>query len=585
MKHFLYILTIIAAAVSCDDPNEGTLFVQPSDVNADITVADVLSQNPEKYSSWVEMLRYTNFYNALKDASAVATTFCPNNEAMRKFLDARGVQTVEELPLDYAKNVVRTHILTVKKKVEELDTAATRRETLQEPTLFENYLSFSYGYTITDVDDNERTDQIHCPDSIFINNQARLNKLAVDTCSNGFIYTMADVITPLTENILERLELYGDYKIFTEAIRSCPEAMRIATLVKDTTIMQDGSASVTNYRNTCLAVPDEVYQREGISSLDQLRQWVQTHGGTADTAQGDALTQYVLYHFLPIQYETAALFRFNSDDETLIYDTRNTGTSLITNKIDGRYTLNKEVHLLRSDIPAANGKIHKIDGIMPLYSPDPVLIRWDFMNYPDIISEVNSYGAAHAIGDLFTTPLASSEEKLELTPFADEGKITSFTYKAEATKSSTNTYGRVQFRKDAWKSAAEAASPKYDTYMNNYMVLNLGMGGWVQFQTPTVIGGRYKIVLHYITDRTNSNSFRATGSNVMFSLDGKQSLIALHKGQKRNEEGAVQATLWGAVDLPLSASHTFRITFKDSKAGTSGNYKVMLDYVEFVPLQ
>ena len=42
--------------------------------------------------------------------------------------------------------------------------------------LFGAYLTLKYGYTITDVDDADRTETVYTPDSIFINNQARLNQ-------------------------------------------------------------------------------------------------------------------------------------------------------------------------------------------------------------------------------------------------------------------------------------------------------------------------------------------------------------------------------------------------------------------------
>ena len=93
------IISIFAALtfVACDDPNEGSLFVQPTTVESEMTMTTLMEKSPETYSLWIELLKHANFYNAMKDANANATAFCPNNNAMQKFLRSRGVSSVQEL--------------------------------------------------------------------------------------------------------------------------------------------------------------------------------------------------------------------------------------------------------------------------------------------------------------------------------------------------------------------------------------------------------------------------------------------------------------------------------------------------------
>ncbi len=596
MKKIFIMLSIVLCAyggltVSCtDDPNEGELFVRLTNNKADMSVADVLSRQGDEYSLWVEMLKYADYYNALKDAKSTVTAFCPNNDAVRRFLADRGVESVSELSKDYARSVVQEHLIAnTLYQLSEIDTAAVYGESLRQQNLFGSYLSFGYGYTITDVDDAERTSTVYCPDSIFINNQAGLAAYAVDTCSNGFIYEMRDVIRPLAEDITERLELEGGYSLFCDAIRADKQADSICSLVRDTTIAKDGSTVVTHHHITCFAVPDEVFQQQGITSVDGLKSWLVSNSNGEETNGDVALNHYLLYHLLPIQHETNALFNFQSDDQTGIFDTFYSGQAFITNLADGQRVINKDIHIMRSDIQAVNGLIDKIDNVMPVYHPDPVTVRWDFLNSADIISAVNAWGAARGDGDVFYNALASSERKFDLSDdhrSGNYGTMTSFTYNATETSTNLNSYNAVGYVKERYMSSSRKTETPHGSYMNNYLVLNLGYAGWICFTTPTIVAGRYRVVLHYIKNTQTQLNLFASGTLTRFNLDDHQCFNYLYRGESRNTlYGAPQLTLWNEVDFDKSATHQFTITMMDIQAKTMRGYHLRLDYVEFIPIQ
>ena len=168
MKKALFIFTILLFSLaSCDDPNEGELFVQPAEDASEMSITDVLESQPETYSMWIEFMKYANFYNALKNTDK-ATIFCPNNKAVQEFLAKRGVNSVQELDLEYAKNVVRTHIINEKSLTDStINQAAKALTTIDNPTLFNSFLNLSYGYKITDVDDAEKNDVVYNTESIY----------------------------------------------------------------------------------------------------------------------------------------------------------------------------------------------------------------------------------------------------------------------------------------------------------------------------------------------------------------------------------------------------------------------------------
>lgn len=589
MKKIIFGLTILlATATGCEDPNEGSLFVTPTDVESEMSIIDVLEKSPEQYSSWIEMLKYADFYNALKDASSTSTTFCPTNEAMSKFLSDRGVSTVSELDGEYAREVVKAHIIEGTQVSETtIDEYAKDSTYITDMNLFGSYLWLSYGYSLTDVDDAERTNMIYVPDSIYINNQARLDKFTATVCANGNIYSMGDVIVPLAENIVERLELEDNYTIFAQAIRSDSFADSIASLVTDTTIAINGSQVITNHAFTCFAVPDEVYQAAGISDLASLKSYLVANSNGEETNGDVALTHYLQYHFLTREYNTTDLFNFQSDDETLIFNTAYSGQAIITNKIDGSYKLNKDISILRSDIEARNGKINKVNSVMPVYHPTPVTVRWDFLNSSDIINMVNTYGAANSLGNLFTAAMGSSERKIDLSEDYREGQLgtpTSFTYEANESAARTSNYRKVGYTKEKYVNANNKTQSNYGTYMENYLTLNLGYAGWIEFTTPSIIAGNYEVRLHYCKDAT-LNKFFSSGTMTRFDLDDNSTITYLYKGlEVRPLYEVVSTTLWTNMTFEGSTSHTFRVTKMDINAKTNTNYHLMLDYVEFIPI-
>ena len=96
---------------SCSDPNEGSLFMTPTTLEAEMSATDILERDADQYSLWIELLKHANYYNALKDGSARATVFCPTNQAMTSFLRQHGVDSVAQLTVGYAKSVARVHII------------------------------------------------------------------------------------------------------------------------------------------------------------------------------------------------------------------------------------------------------------------------------------------------------------------------------------------------------------------------------------------------------------------------------------------------------------------------------------------
>lgn len=595
MKRLLIFLILTTLFLSCSDPNEGSLFVTPTTEESEMAATDILERDADKYSLWIDLLKHANYYNALKDGSASVTVFCPNNEAMTRFMSQQGVNSVRELPVDYAKSVVRVHIINKKQYTDtQIDNFANqgrayveRGYELPDTTLLGTNLSVRYGFIETDVDDvNRHDDHVYAADSIFINNQAKLEKFTAITCANAVMFELDDVIHPLVETIMDRLEAEPQtYSIFAQAVRECGYDS-IASLVSSVSYTLTGTV-VTNHSFTCMAVPNSVYQAAGINDVAGLKSYLASH---SDNAADADLSNYIKYHFLPLSYTKDQLLAYESDDpeadaETRIYDTNFTGQAITISRSGGKDVINNVIPFIRTNILTRNGYIHRVGEVMPVFHPEPVRVVWDFLNQPDIISYVNGWGAANNLGNVFTSPIDATERNIDLSEDhfdGNYGTIASFTYQLNETKAPSRNYRRIGYRKDAVGTAADGS--QYGAYMSNFMILNLGFAGWIEFQTPTIIAGRYKVVLHYCKD-INHNAFINSGSLTRFELDDHSTMVYLYKGLTRLPRYQLaESTIIGAEEFEGSGSHKFKITLMDTEAKNNSNYHLSIDYLEFIPI-
>jgi len=130
--------------------------------------------------------------------------------------------------------------------------------------------------------------------------------------------------------------------------------------------------------------------------------------------------------------------------------------------------------------------------------------------------------------------------------------------------------------------------------MNNLMIINLGYAGTIQFQTPTIVKGKYKVVFYY-GGAAGLKGYYTGGSLTKINLDDYQRSLYMWKGlpakftevakqTNSNASGVASDVLWDAVQFDKSESHTFKVTLMDINAKTNANYRQMWDYVEFVPI-
>jgi len=544
---------------SCEDTYKDDVY-QIYDVYSTSTYLDTRS---EDFSMWIEILHYADLYNAVNHASQTFTLFVPDNSAVTAFYELKGISSVEELGEEYARQLVQFH--TINNEITQTEFLYGGK--LTTPTISGDYLSVSF--------DDSETDSGGL-NSVFLNKEARVTEFANET-TNGLVYVLNAVLTPLVETLYNRLEENSNYSVFKEAVELSGWETRLNTSY-DTVYSDMGSVSYLKKNFTLLVVSDDVFAQEGITNINGL---INHLGASSDyTNDTNALRKYVGYHLISQSQYAEDLFLFDSSDSTTIWDTQTENEVLSTNEVNGIFYLNyakstdSGFTLVegQTDILAKNGIIQELSGIMPVWSPDPVTLIWDLCDYDDVASIVNTFGAENDLGDTYQQ-FQSSEYQISL--LGDE--ITSYEWKRYSTSSSWSKLGYM-----VTKENSELSTNTYGAYLNDMLIVNLGYMGNVSMKSPTLLKGKYKVELYYACAGSLSD-FINGGSKCQFSFDNESREIYVYDGANASV-GIYSLTIFDEIEFDSMTNHDFKLVLLDSRATSHSSYRLQLDYVKFIPI-
>ena len=562
IKKYQIMCMALVLLFSCDDPYEDDTYQAYSDFPS----ASYLDTEPDAFSMWVEILHYADLYNAVNQASETYTLFVPDNAAVEKFYEMQGVTSVQELDKDYVKELVQYHTI----NAEVTQKSFLEGGKLTTPTVSGDYLSVSFDTSSDNGGD---------PSSIYINEEALVTEMAHET-TNGLVYRLDAVLTPLVETLYDRLEENSNYSIFRQAVAMSGWEKRLDTPY-DTIYSYLGSVSYLKRNFTLFTVPDDVYAQAGIADINGL---ISKLGASPDyTSVDNALHRYVGYHILSQSKYVEDLFPFDGEgDSTIIWSTQTANEVLSTNRIDGICYVNYSeeegsgAHLIDggTDIAAKNGIIQEVDHYMPVISPDPMTVIWDLCEYDDVASVINAYGAENDLGDCFQQ-YQTQEYKMSLMDDA----VTSYMWDANSSSSTGDWYPLGYL---LTKASSGSTVNTYGAYKNDMLIVNLGYLGWVSMNSPSILKGKYKVELYYACAGSLSD-FINGGSKCQFTLDGELSEVYVYDGAKASV-GIYTVTLFDEIEFDVTSEKTLKVLLMDSRATTHSSYRLQLDYVKFVPV-
>ena len=514
----------------------------------------------EGYGEYVKLLNYANMFNALNQSSSGTsfTAFVPNDDAMREFYRRRGVDSLEQLSKDYAKAFVLYH-------------------TVKDSILPESFVQKKSVQNLSGDVINIQIDSLHAGQAI-LNNEGRVVEMGL-SAYNGKIYVLSSAMTPLVETVYDRVVQGGRSNIMVEALQATGWARKL-DVVMDTTVNENREKVVTHYYFTLLNVPDAVFAKAGINSIDQLRAQLRNEDKEG-LSEDSLLNKYVGYHILTNQYTTDEMGAMTGAEATRIWSSSAanqvftvTYDSLATHDAD-RYVLNGTGVAAKfvpqeSNVLCKNGYVHELDGWLPVWEPEQTAVLWDLADYTEIknIVDPEFYQPAEP---------TASEQRFRVANAA------CFEYEMGEAGTKNRNYSDIDYV--TCRSNMKNA--------NNYdrIVFNLGYMGKVSMRTPTIVRGKYKVELTIIF-MTGNNFMRqqsdGNGGLLKMAFDEKEEYTVFTAPYTKVNSalpGVYTSTIYEEIEFPETASHNFSFIVLDPSASTNSNFSLQFDCVKFTPIE
>lgn len=518
-KFILYFMVSIAWwTSSCEDPNKNEEFK----VYTGQPIATWLDSRPE-YSDWVKLLQKVNLYNALNLITEY-TCFVADNDALAAYLKTHTAYvSVDEMSFEDADFLIRYHIIPGKTL-----TSSNLLLKIPVPTASGFYLTAGIEPEtgIRYIDNGEGRGR-----SVLIERDIRL--------LNGVVHKLDSLLQPITESVWDLVAGNPSYSIFGQSLKEC--GLEKWLDARENKIGEDAYVD----EKTLLVVSDEIFRENGIDDLGALKALYPGEG--TDTTSD--FYRYVMYHILNSSSGFAELTNFPEGKKAMnIYPCAPLTAISVVDSVN-RIWLNPHtghpVNIIdsRRDIPANNGYVHEINGLMPI--PEFIarhVVVWETTDSPEF-RIIPFYRSEKSTGDLAET----------------------FEIKA----------GSVQGIR--WESIPSSAAKVYYQSQNidngrflynDALVADLGKSGWIELSLPVLPRGKYNIY--------GVKSTSAGGGKFTVWIDNQTTALA--NGAIRDFGGGAAQPLFGDYNFTREETHTVR--FKMVEPGFW-----MLDRLIFVPVE
>ncbi len=427
----LFTAAIVLFSVRCRKEKPVEIFFQEEE----LLISDYLQEHQDEFSVLIRVLELTDL-KATLNAYGHYTFFAPDNQAFSDFCSEHGKSSVDEFDREYLITLVKYHLLDIS-----IESAYFSDGVIEDTTYSGDHLVVTFlegGLKSIMVNDAFITDR----------------DLHVE---NGVIHKIDKVLEPVVGSIVDRLLETPGFEIFSEALvlTGIADSLGIINIGLDEDVF-------IRSRFTLFVEPDEIYNNEGISTVNDLVAKYSDTGNPAD--RNDGLYQYMAYHVVPGLFYLNELDSFN-------YATL-APNMLINIRLEDRIYLNRHVNG-KDGLPAdqtitvvenesnrlaKNGTFHVIDRILEPCEPQPVYMIIDLTDYQGI-----------SIGQQYT------EKEVEHIP--------------GISSENTGIYFRNSILVDG-ETNIQTTSDKV---------------GWVvEFDLPPIMRGRYDIYFHFASYQSNT---------------------------------------------------------------------------------
>ncbi|WEK20152.1 MAG: fasciclin domain-containing protein [Candidatus Pedobacter colombiensis] len=518
-----------------------------------VNMTTYLKNNPANFSELSKILDISGTASFL-NAYGSYTLFAPTNDAIKAYLQDKGKAVVEDISAADWKNFVRFHLL-----ADSIPTARFTDGKLFDLTMFGQYLTTS----------SENTGGVT---RIRINRQANVVQPNISV-GNGLIHSIDHALTPASLSLAQTIEANPDYAIFTQALKA-------TGLYEKLNILPANNPVEKQKWLTVIPESDVTLKAAGINSYEQLKTKYSNTGNPKLVT--DSLHLFLDYHIL---YDA----KYLADIITASAHNTLAPLEVLTSKLSGQTVLMNDdtfngIHeqgfsLVRtkSDITATNGVVHEASAHFAIKLRFPFRVDFDVCAFPEMIKNTeyykkNSYEFTNTEAAALTEIKFSGNEKL-------------LTYRYGSAGTSNTSYNRdiliVPLAPAGNSSSSSRAS-------------------WVEFRTPLLIKGRYKVWIGYYTQTQSSTPAEVAASIGFDGTDDRAPLSnarTLNFGVKRpglnsdveeaigfktymaNTVGSQVARMMGIVDIDQTGRYWLRLT----AIGGNQDYN-NIDMIQFIPI-
>lgn len=476
-------------------------------------------------------------YDGFLGTFGTYTCFLPTNDAVKEYLKSINKSTVADVDAVTLQGLVKLSLIR--------DTIATQQFTdgkMRSPTLDGQYL-------ITGAANSNGVS------SITVNKQANLLVGNV-RLGNGIVHVIDHVLIPASLTIAKMVEQDPQYSIFSQILKE--------TGYYDT-LNVDASAAIDTNRKffTLIAQTDSVFHAAGFADYAAVKAKYSTKGDPKNPA--DSLNLFAAYRIIPELAYLADIISAQSHGtlapQEVVTDQLIDQTILLNNDtFNGIPEPGQPIDRAKSDFTATNGVLHSVLQNFKIKVRFPAPVYFDLGDQPEI----------RKLPSIFRKPAKNNVFQL--------GQLQNVTWNA----------GTVTYTSDA---ATSANFYYWDDHMDlSSLRTASGQMNYIDFLTPTIIKGQYKVWLDW---RKSSG-----GANVQVLFDGValQNIVnfteyapggteteILAQGYKRYGQSTTSGNnvgrLAGIVNVTTTDRHHIKLVAIGNSSGS-----VTFDMIEFRPV-
>lgn len=544
MKKYLSILVTAVVSLLIIFYNSSCKKIQyVESTTTDLNIYGYIKANPAKYASITEIVDKSGYAGFL-NAYGSYTMFVPTDSAVKIYLTEIN-KTISSLTEAEAKDIVKFHLLE-----DTLATSTFKDGKLPTITMYGQFL-------VTAVVNDKGVS------TFLVNRQGTITAGNIKT-GNGLIHQIDRVLKPASKTVAALISADTRFSIFKEALQ--------ATGFYDTINIINSTDPKLRRWYTVLAETNQALQDSGFASFAALKARYSNTGNPLNPL--DSLNIYVKYHIIPDAKYLADIVSTSSHTTLApleVLASKLDDVKVLINELTFNGVLEKGVELERStsDLSATTGVLHTA---MAHFIPKvrfPTAVYWDVADFPEV-------------------------RKL---PAVFRRSNFSFAYGAIKDITWDRTTNTMDY--------AYTTSSSVNVYWGDYLSVPMGnttRHNWIEFTTPIIIKGRYKVWVCYRAAKGSGTVGLPGGSNmpVQPSFDGVDLSRPFNFTEQRPNlsDGELEALGWkkyspsatqfmtgkflGIVDITTTDRHKFRL--RSLPAAGTGNPSNFLDMVHFIPI-